>query len=220
MASHQRITDSARVPPRLYLVTPPVDDAAAFAPKLADALAGGDVAAVLVRLSPADAASLISQVKILAAPVQNKDTALLVDGHPDIVARAGADGAHVIDTDMLRSALALLKPDGIVGAGELTSRDEAMRAGEMGADYVLFGEPDRAGQRPSFQAIFERVAWWAELFVVPCVAFAADLEEVGPLCAAGTDFIAVTDLVFADRRGPRAAVSDLTARLSLAEPAA
>ena len=156
---------------------------------------------------------------MLAAPVQGCGAALLIDEHPEIVAQIGADGTHVRDARTLSPALALLKPERIVGAGELASRDDAMRAGEAGADYVMFGEPDHAGQRPSFQAIIERVAWWTELFVVPCVAYAASLEEVDPLCAAGAEFIAVEDLVWSDPRGPRAAVRDLTSRLSVTETA-
>ena len=42
-----------------------------------------------------------------------------------------------------------LKPDHIAGCGGLAARATmSMRAGELGADYVLFGEPD-AGRRPS-----------------------------------------------------------------------
>ena len=52
-----------------------------------------------------------------------------------------------------------------------------MAAGEAGADYVLFGEPDAKGQRPSVEAIAERLQWWAELFEPPCVGFAASREE-------------------------------------------
>ena len=58
-----------------------------------------------------------------------------------------------------------------------------MVAGEAGADYVLFGEPDSEGDRPATEAILERVAWWAELFEPPCVAYAATLEEVAHLRA-------------------------------------
>ena len=66
-----------------------------------------------------------------------------------------------------------LKPDRIAGVGGLATRHDSMAAGEAGADYVLFGEPDARGQRPSPEAIAERLQWWAELFEPPCVGFAA-----------------------------------------------
>jgi thiamine-phosphate pyrophosphorylase len=92
-----------------------------------------------------------------------------------------------------------------------------MFAAEAGADYVMFGEPDQAGRRPAFDAIIERVAWWAEVFEIPCVGFAASLDEVQPLAAAGADFIALGDCVFADARGAVAALADAVRRLSVAE---
>ena len=95
-----------------------------------------------------------------------------------------------------------------------------MLAAEAGADYVMFGEPDAAGRRPAFDAIAERVAWWAELFEIPCVGFAASLDEVEPLAAAGADFVAVGDCVFGDARGCAAAMADAARRLAVAETVA
>ena len=135
--SRGRIT----TPPRLYLITPPVADPAAFAPQLEAALAAGDVAAVLLRLAEADERTLINRTKILAETVQRRDVALLLDNRPGIVARAGADGAHLSGIEAFAAALALLKPDRIAGAGALLSRHDAMLAAETGADYVMFGDP-------------------------------------------------------------------------------
>ena len=92
-----------------------------------------------------------------------------------------------------------------------------MLAAESGADYVMFGEPDRAGRRPSFEAIHERVAWWTEVFEVPCVAYAAGLDEVNDLATA--EFVAVGEFVFTDSRGPAAAIADAAARLKAETPA-
>src|SRR5690349_5456969 len=105
--------------PRLYLATPPVGDASALAPQLAALLAAADVAAVLVRLATADDRSMINRVKALAATVQDAGAALLLDGHVEIVARAGADGAHVNGIEPLEAALEQLKPDRIAGVGGL-----------------------------------------------------------------------------------------------------
>jgi thiamine-phosphate pyrophosphorylase len=87
-----------------------------------------------------------------------------------------------------------------------------MLAAESGADYVMFGEPDAAGKRPSFEAICERTEWWAEVFQIPCVAYAASLGEIGDLAAA--EFIALDPAILADPRGPAAAVADAATRLS------
>src|SRR5207244_1910558 len=123
----------------------------------------------------------------------------------EVVARAGADGAHLAGVDGLTTALATLKPARIAGCGKLATRHDAMLAAEAGADYVAFGEPDNAGRRPAFESILDRVAWWAELFEVPCVGFAETLADVDELAAAGADFVAVGDCIFDDTRGPAAA---------------
>jgi thiamine-phosphate pyrophosphorylase len=192
-------------------------DAAGLADQLAQALAAADVAAVLLRLPDTDERGLINHAKVLAPTVQDRGAALLLDGHADLAARAGADGAHLGGIEALKDALATLKPARIAGCGRLDTRHDAMLAAEAGADYVMFGEPDAAGRRPSFEAIAERVAWWAQLFEIPCVGFAAAPEEVEPLAAAGADFVAVGDWIFTDARGSAAALADAARRLAVAE---
>ena len=198
--------------PRLYLLTPPVDDPAAVA-GLADAMSGADVAAVLLRLPDADERSLINLVKKIAPAVQDRDAALLLAGRDDIVARSGADGAHLGNVEALRDAVSRLKPKNIAGVGGLHTRHDAMTAGEAGADYVMFGDPDEAGNRASFDAIVDRVGWWAEVFEMPCVAYAARLEEIEALAAAGADFVAIGGAVFDDPRGLKTALAEAAARL-------
>jgi thiamine-phosphate pyrophosphorylase len=198
----------SRPVPRLYLATPELDDASPLAASLPGLLAEADVAAVLVRLKPADPRTMITRVKALAPAIQGKGAALLLDGHVELVARAGADGAHLTGIEALGEALPTLKPDRIAGVGGLTTRHDSMTAAEAGADYVLFGEPDARGQRPSAEAIAERLQWWAELFEPPCVGFAASREEAHRFAAAGADFVLVGDLIWNDARGAAAALMD------------
>lgn len=195
-----------RPTPRLYLATPEVDDPSHLVSVLPDLLAAADVAAVLVRLKEADQRSMISRIKALAPAIQNAGAALLVDGHFELVARGGADGAHLTGIAALEEALPSLKPDRIAGVGGLATRHDSMAAGELGADYVLFGEPDAKGERPSAEAIAERLQWWDELFEPPSVGFAASLEEVSEFAAAGADFVLVGDFIWADPRGAKAAL--------------
>jgi thiamine-phosphate pyrophosphorylase len=93
-----------------------------------------------------------------------------------------------------------------------------MLAGEAGADYVMFGEVAAGQRRPSFEAIIERVEWWADLFQIPCVAFAANPVEVTALAKAGADFVAIGGDIWDDPRGAAAAVAEAS-RLLAPEPA-
>jgi thiamine-phosphate pyrophosphorylase len=197
-----------------------VDDPSQLVASLPGLLAAVDVAAVLLRLRETDQRTMISRIKALASPVQDGGAALLLDGHVELVARGGADGAHLTGLAAMEDAMPSLKPDRIAGVGGLTTRHDSMAAGEAGADYVLFGEPDAKGQRPSSEAIAERLQWWAELFEPPCVGFAASREEAGEFAAAGADFVLVGDFIWADPRGPEAALLEVEQAIGQAHAAA
>ncbi len=209
-----------RPAPRLYLITPPISDASAFSVHLNTAMEAGDVAAVLLRLTDSDERTLINRAKAIAALVQDRDAALLLDGRVELVARSGADGAHLTGIATFTEALADLRPERIAGAGGLMTRHDAMLAAEQGADYVMFGEPDTTNARPSFDAVEERIAWWAEVFESPCVGYAASLDDVAPLVAAGADFIALGDFLWRDPHAIKATTTEASRLLRMPEPAA
>jgi len=184
---------------RFYLLTPRLDivDLDAFAPIFSEALASGAVASVLARVAPGaegNSKRIVSRLLEIAAPA---GAALLVEDDARLAARAGADGVHVSGAGAtLIEALASLKPERIVGAGLLRTRDDAMTAGEAGVDYVMFGEPRPDGFVPPALETLERVAWWAEIFEPPCVGYAARLEDVAALLSAGVDFVAMGDAIW------------------------
>jgi thiamine-phosphate pyrophosphorylase len=206
-------------PCRLYLLTPRLGlaDVEAFAPRLKAALAAGDVASLLARLTPGaegDAKRILTLLLEIAAPA---DVALLVENDARLAARVGADGAHV-DAAALADALASLRPERIVGVGGLRLRDDAMTAGEAGADYVMFGEPRPDGWTPPLEETLERAEWWAEIFQTPCVAYAADMDGVTALASVGADFIALADAVW-NAPSPAEAVAEATRRAAAAASA-
>lgn len=188
--------------PRLYLATPPLAEAHDFLPALENALSAGDVASLLIRLAGDDPRKNEDIVRALTPLAQEKGVAVLVEGSATVALRAKADGAHINGSgEELVDAVKRLSPKYIIGAGGFELRDDAMRAGELNVDYVLFEGADLAG-------LIERVAWWAELFNTPCVARAASLADVAPLAEAGADFVMLDDAVWRDKRGPAAAVGE------------
>ncbi len=192
--------------PRLYLITPPISDWTPYPLLFKAAMALCDVACVLLRTSADDAGAHEKIVRALAPLVQKHGVACLVADDPQWAVRANADGVHIDGSgERLDAALRAIKPGHIVGAGGLPTRDAAMAAGEAGVDYVMFGGP--CGPEPH-EAIVARVAWWAEIFTVPCVGYAHNLSAIGDLVRAGADFIALGDAVFADPRGATAALRD------------
>ena len=104
--------------------------------------------------------------------------------------------------EALEEALPTLNPIVSPASGGSSTRHDSMTAGELGADYVLFGEPDAHGHRPSIEAIAERLQWWDEVFEPPWVGFAGTLDEAHEFAAAGADFVLVGDFIWTDSRGP------------------
>ena len=204
--------------PRLYLISPRLDEATGFAPALTSALQANDVACVLLNLGAADPGAAKKIILTLAPLVQQRGAALIVDCDSRLVLRSGADGVHLrVSGDGLQQAVAeaveSLKPDHIVGIAGIRTRHDAMTAGEQDIDYIMFGEPARDGWTPPLDKRLEQAAWWSEIFNVPCVVYAASLDEVAELAASGADFVALGDAIWSDPRGPAAAVSDATAAL-------
>jgi thiamine-phosphate pyrophosphorylase len=200
-------------PARIYLIVPALEEPGALVAGVDAVLQVDDVAAVLIRPAPASERLLQHNVQTIASLVQPKGIAVLTDGRPEVAVQTPADGTHCCGVDALISALGLLKPERMAGAGCIESRHDAMVAGEAGADYVMFGEPDAAGRRLRFETVIERVSWWAEVFELPCVGYAATLDEVDALARAGADFIAADDVVWSCAGGPSEGLHAIVARL-------
>lgn len=206
---------SAPTPTRLMLVTPPVADAEAMAFRLMQAFAGGDVAAVLLRLSEGDERSRIDRVKRLAGPVQASNVALVVEGTALVATRGGADGVHLTQgPEAVAEARSSLKNERIIGAGSLRARHDAMDIGEAGVDYVMFGDPRPDGSVPSLAAVVERTSWWAEIFETPCVAYAPDADSVAALVETGAEFVALGAWAFDEGSDIRALVEAANATIA------
>ncbi len=210
------LTSEASPERALYLITPRLAaaDAQAFARIFAETLKAAPAACALLRLEP----DSLAQREAVAAPFLraaiDAGCALLIENDASLAARLGADGVHVAGAGAdLSRAIERLKPQRIVGAGPLRTRDEAMTAGEMGADYVMFGELDGARRTMSPKALTERVAWWAEIFETPCVACADTLAEAHALKEAGADFVALGEAIFGSS-SPAAAAREAQASIA------
>ncbi len=173
-----------------------VETAAAAGERLAAALAAEQVASVVVTL-PEGVNVPAAEVQALLKQAQAVGAAALVQDDARLARTLKADGVHLtpaMATKGYGEAREIVGGGAIVGVDAGRSRHEAMVAGESGADYVAFGIPAHVGDREKAHLRrCELVAWWAEVFEVPVVAFdVTDAEEAGALAAAGADFVALT----------------------------
>ena len=207
--------DETRATTRLYLITPPALDPDAFATELEEALAGGDVACLQLRLKDVDDASIRRATRILLPIAQAHDVAFIMNDRPDLAAELDCDGVHVGEEDApYAEARRLLGSDRIVGVTCGDSRHRAVVASEAGADYVAFGAffPSMTKAGAKYRATPEVLRDWSETTVVPCCAIGGITQQnCGPLVEAGADFLAVIGSIWSYPQGPRAAVRDFYA---------
>ena len=193
--------------PRLMLVSPVLGPDSDFTSALDDALGGAEIAALVLRVDrEAEERAVLKMLKPLVEAAQAKGAAVLIEGAPDLVGKSGADGAHVLGEAQAREAISRFKPEKIIGVGGLRSRDAAMNVGELGPDYLLFGDPGKGGEAPPVDTVAERAAWWAEIFTVPCVAQTETFEDVAALAATDAEFVALGSFVWTHPDGAGEAV--------------
>ena len=124
----------------------------------------------------------------IVAHIQSRGIAVLFTNQADKAGQLGADGVHLdIEQDIKRGfdrAEARLGKKAIVGTEVGNSRHDAMERAEKNAAYIAFSGPD--------DEMAVMIAWWADLFEIPSVAWRiSDPEMAGIYAEAGADFIAI-----------------------------
>jgi thiamine-phosphate pyrophosphorylase len=176
---------------RLYVVV-----AAGMAPAAVGTLfASAPIAALLIA---AEGSTLdAGRVKPLVDLAQARGVSALVEADAALSRALRADGVHLPwSKDIVaryEEAREILGGRFIVGADAGRLRDDAMTLGEAGADYVGFGIPAHVEDRETARARqLDLVAWWAELFEPPCVAFDVEtIADAARLARSGADFVAL-----------------------------
>lgn len=195
----------------LYLTLEAVSGPACL-DRLAAALAAAPIASV--RLVPRPGCAIEAQTaRPLVDLIQSRGAAALIDTDTQLARTLRADGVHLPpgpnQADAFAEAREILGARHIVGVEVAESRHSAMALAEMGADYIAFGGPERD----------ELVAWWAEIFEVPCVALGvASVASTAALARAGADFIGL-DLPSAATAGDTQALIRAYAAAATGAPA-
>ncbi|MBK5263825.1 MAG: thiamine phosphate synthase [Alphaproteobacteria bacterium] len=193
---------------QLYLISPPVIDAA-FADTLMAALDAGKVAAFQLRLKDISDEAILKAAESLIPICAARDVAFILNDRMDLAQQCGADGVHLGQGDGdPREARKLLGPSAQIGVTCHDSRHLAMEAGEAGADYIAFGafyptSTKETTHRPDPSVL----SWWTTVFGLPCVAIGGiTAGNAQPLVEAGADFLAVCSAVWSHPEGPAAGV--------------
>jgi len=173
---------------RLYFQFP-AQPSATLEAQLAQALATTDAACVLLC---GDGASIDEDhAGRLIDLVQASGLACLVENDAALAERLGADGLHLdANAETYTAARKLLGESANLGVLCGLERHDAMQMAELGADYVAFG-PKSENIIDAIDQYADLIAWWAEIFVVPCVAWNVETaEQAAKFAALGADFVA------------------------------
>ena len=173
---------------RLYFQFP-AQPSATLEAQLAQALATTDAACVLLC---GDGAPIDEDhAGRLIDLVQASGLACLVENDADLAERLGADGLHLdANAETYTAARKLLGESANLGVLCGLGRHDAMQMAELGADYVAFG-PKAESIIDAIDQYADLIAWWAEIFVVPCVAWNVETaEQAAKFAALGADFVA------------------------------
>jgi len=188
--------------PQLYLITPENPQPDLFPRQLMSILSGPEIAALLVRRGTLDDTAYAALAERAIQIGQAAGAAVLIEDDAELARRLGADGVHVTSGGVkaIREAIALLKPDGIVGVGNVRSRHDAMSFGELDVDYVMFGP--LAG--PTDPGAADLAGWWADTFEVPAIHSDPQIAPAA-INQTGAEFIALSDCIWA-QNDPAAAL--------------
>jgi thiamine-phosphate pyrophosphorylase len=204
---------------RLVLVAPEIEDIAEQARLVGEALAGGDVASVIVIARDSDDRRAQARVAGIVEIAHAQDVAVIVAGDTRIAARAGADGVHLEAADPATAAETVEAhgPRLMVGVDGAKTRHDALELGEARPDYMFFGRfgyDTGPAPHPRNLALGE---WWSEMVEVPCIVQAgAEIDGVREVAASGAEFVALSTAIFGGPMSPGDAVREANKLLAAA----
>lgn len=203
---------------RIVLITPPDWTGPAFSARLEAALAGGDVASLIMVQGGLDEDAFQAAAAPLLRMAQEAGAAAIIAGDTRIAGRLGADGIHVGGGKAaLREAVERFQDSIAVGAGDVKTRDEALGLGEERPDYMLFGRFGYDTKPEPHPRNLQLARWWAEMVDLPAIVMAgAEIASVAAAAATAAEFVALSAAVFGEGLDPRAQVAQANALLEAA----
>jgi thiamine-phosphate pyrophosphorylase len=168
---------------------------------------------------PPELAPAVGQIQALGI-------ATLIAQDASLARLVKADGVHLPASKAApagyREAREIVGGRSIVGVDVGRTRHDAMTIGEEGADYIAFGIPAHVEDRDTARARRrELVAWWSEIFEIPCVAFDVETpDDAHDLAASGADFISLRVPVGLLPEGVEAHLSPFVAQLAFTSQSA
>jgi thiamine-phosphate pyrophosphorylase len=196
---------------RLVLVVP--EELAKPASMLENALAGGDVASVIIHSSHEDEGTFQALCEELIPIAQNAGVAVIIANNTRVAGRCNADGIHLDltggDTGLpeLSEAVEKFGPAKMVGGGDVKTRHMALSLGEANPNYLFFGRLNSDIKPQAHAKMLALAEWWAQMVEIPGICMGGSaVDSTIEVARTGVDFIALSSAIFSNEEGAEQAV--------------
>lgn len=199
---------------RLIIVIP--DNLPDPAMQLQNAIAGGDIASIIIPENGEDEVAFQQYCENLIPIAQQAGVAVVIAHNTHIAGRCNADGIHIDltggDTGIpdLKEAIDKFRPAKMIGGGNVTSRHMALSLGELNPDYLFFGKLNSDRKPHAHAKMLALAEWWAQMVEVPGICMGGqDIESTIEVAKTGTDFLALNSAIFSYNEGAEQAVQQI-----------
>ncbi len=196
---------------RLVLVIP--EKLANPALMLENALAGGDVASIIIHSDTEDEGTFQTRCEELASIAQIAGVAVIIANNTRIAGRCNADGIHIdlpggdAGVPELAEAIQKFSPARMVGGGGVKTRHMALSLGENNPDYLFFGRLNSDIKPQTHAKMLALAEWWAQMVEIPGICMGGSaLDSTIEVARTGVDFIALSSAIFSHDEGAGEAV--------------
>jgi thiamine-phosphate pyrophosphorylase len=205
---------------RVVLIAPRIDDPAKLKSLMGEAVAGGDVASLILPSYGDSETTFQRRAEEIVAIAQSHGIAVMVEGDTRVAGRVGADGIHFEGRrDDLADLIEKFQDRMMIGTGGAKTRDDALELGEMRPDYIFFGRFGYDTEPGPHHRNLSLGTWWAEMIEVPCIVMAgSDIASVAGVASTGAEFVALSSAVFAEGADPAERVAAANALLEEKAP--
>lgn len=161
-------------------------------------LGAGDIAGVILHTNGSASHFFESFCETLVPAIQSHDIAALIADDSQLAGRSNADGHYVErERSNLNDILARFSPQKIVGCGGMLNRDQALKLGETGIDFLAIGKLGRDTHPEPHKKNMELGEWWSEFVELPCIILGGNsIDSVVDVAKTGADFVLLEQAVF------------------------
>jgi len=187
----------------IYLISPQKIRGSEFYKELDKILKTKKVKYFQLRLKKTSTANLLTISKKIKKISERNNVKFIINDKPIVAKNIGADGCHIGQKDMnFISCRKILGKDKTIGVTCHNSKKLALKAKNLGANYVAFGSFFKSStKKTAFRANLEILRWAKKKINIPTVAIGGiNNSNYKKILSSGADFIACSNYVWNNKK--------------------